>query len=34
MNGHVVRMGEMKNACNILFGKSEGESPCGRPRRR
>jgi hypothetical protein len=32
--GHVVRMGEMRNAYRILVGKSEGKRPLGRPRRR
>jgi hypothetical protein len=32
--GHVARMGEMKNAYNILVGKSEGKRPLGRHRRR
>jgi hypothetical protein len=27
-------MGEMRNAYKILFGKSEGKRPLGRPRRR
>jgi hypothetical protein len=27
-------MGEMRNACNILVGKSEGKRPVGRPRRK
>jgi hypothetical protein len=29
---HVVRMGEMTNAYNILVGKPEGKRPLGRPR--
>jgi hypothetical protein len=29
---HVARMGKMKNAYNILVGKSEGKIPLGRPR--
>jgi hypothetical protein len=32
--GNVERTGEMRNAYKILVGKSEGKSPCGRPRRR
>jgi hypothetical protein len=32
--GHVARMGEMRNAYNILVGKLEGKRPIGRPRRR
>jgi len=32
--GHVTRMKEIRNACNILVGKSEGKRPFGRPRRR
>jgi hypothetical protein len=32
--GHVARMGEKRNAYTILVGKSEGNSPLGRPRRR
>jgi len=32
--GHVARMGEMRNAYNILFGKFEGKRSLGRPRRR
>jgi hypothetical protein len=31
--GHIVRMGETRNAYKILFAKSEGKSPLGRPRR-
>jgi len=31
---HVARMGEMRNAHNILVGKPEGKRPLGRPRRR
>jgi hypothetical protein len=31
---HVARMGEMRNAYNILIGKPEGKRPLGRPRRR
>jgi len=34
MDGHVARMGEMRNAYNILVGKPEGRRPLGRPRRR
>jgi len=32
--GHVSRMGKMRNAYNILIGKSEGKRPLGRPRLR
>jgi hypothetical protein len=32
--GHVARMGEKREACRLLVGKSEGKSPLGRPRRR
>jgi hypothetical protein len=32
--GHVARMGEMRNAYNILVGKPEGKRRLGRPRRR
>jgi hypothetical protein len=32
--GHVARMGAKGNAYRILVGKSEGERPLGRPRRR
>jgi hypothetical protein len=32
--GRAVRMGEMRNAYKILVGKSEGERPFGRSRRR
>jgi hypothetical protein len=32
--GHVVRMGEERNACRTLVGKPEGKRPLGRPRRR
>jgi len=32
--GHVAGMGEMRNGYNILVGKSEGERPLRRPRRR
>jgi hypothetical protein len=32
--GHVARMGENKNACRMLVGKSEGKRPLGRPRLR
>jgi hypothetical protein len=27
-------MGEQRNACKLLVGKSEGKRPLGRPRRR
>jgi hypothetical protein len=30
--GKVARMGEMRNANNILVGKYEGKRPLGRPR--
>jgi hypothetical protein len=32
--GHVVRMGEKRNAYWLLVGKPEGRRPLGRPRRR
>jgi hypothetical protein len=32
--GHVACMGEGRNVYRVLVGKSEGESPLGRPRRR
>jgi hypothetical protein len=32
--GHVARMGEKRNACRLLVGKSKGKRPIGRPRRR
>jgi hypothetical protein len=32
--GHVVRMGEKRNAYRILVGKPEGKRPLGRPRRK
>jgi hypothetical protein len=32
--GHVSRMGENRNACRLLGGKSEGKRPLGRPKRR
>jgi hypothetical protein len=31
--GHVVRMGEKRNAYRLLVGKPEGKRPLGRPRR-
>jgi hypothetical protein len=31
---HVARMGEKRNAYNLLVGNPEGRSPLGRPRRR
>jgi hypothetical protein len=34
MGGHIVHMGEMRNAYNILVGKPEGKRPLGRPRHR
>jgi hypothetical protein len=33
MGGNVARMGEMRNAYNILVGKPEGRRQFGRPRR-
>jgi len=33
MVGHVARVGEMRNACSVLVGESEGKRPLGRPRR-
>jgi hypothetical protein len=32
--GHVVRMGENRNAYRIMVGKPEGKRQLGRPRRR
>jgi hypothetical protein len=32
--GHVVRMGEKRNAYRLLVGKPGGKRPLGRPRRR
>jgi hypothetical protein len=32
--GNVAHMGTMSNAYTVLIGKSEGERPLGRPRRR
>jgi hypothetical protein len=32
--GHVVRIGEVRNAYKILVGKSEGKRPFGTPRSR
>jgi hypothetical protein len=32
--GHVARIGEVREVCNILVRKAEGKRPCGRPRRR
>ncbi|KAJ4426618.1 hypothetical protein ANN_26416, partial [Periplaneta americana] len=32
--GHVVHMGESRNAYRVLVGKPEGKRPLGRPRRR
>jgi hypothetical protein len=32
--GHVVRMGEVRGAYNILVGRPERRRPLGRPRRR
>jgi hypothetical protein len=34
MGGHVARMGETRNAYNILVGNSEGKKSLGRSRRR
>jgi hypothetical protein len=31
---HIARMGEIRNAYNILVGKPERKRPLGRPRRR
>jgi hypothetical protein len=31
--GHIVRMGEKRNAYRLLVGKPEGKRPLGRPRR-
>jgi hypothetical protein len=31
--GHVVRLGEKRNAYSILGGKPKGKRPLGRPRR-
>jgi len=31
---YVARMGEMRNVYNILVGKTEGERPLEKPRRR
>jgi hypothetical protein len=32
--GHMVHMGEVRGAYNILVGRPEGRRPLGRPRRR
>jgi hypothetical protein len=32
--GHVARMGEGRNVCRVLVGKSEGKRQLGRPRHR
>jgi hypothetical protein len=32
--GHVVRMGEKRNASSIFVGKPDGKRSLGRPRRR
>jgi hypothetical protein len=32
--GHIARMGETRDVYRILVGKSEGDRPLGRPRRR
>jgi len=34
MGGHVARMGEMRNACSILVGKSARNRPLGSPSRK
>jgi len=34
MGGHVARMGEKRNAYNILVGKPEGKRPLGRRKNR
>jgi hypothetical protein len=34
MNGHVARIGYMRNVYSILVGKPEGKRPLGKPRRR
>jgi hypothetical protein len=34
MDGHVARMGEMRNAYKILVEKSEGKRPLGISRRK
>jgi hypothetical protein len=31
--GHVAQMGEIRKACRLLVGKTEGRRPLGRPRR-
>jgi hypothetical protein len=31
---HIARMVEKRNACRLLVGKPEGNSPLGRPRKR
>jgi hypothetical protein len=31
---HVARMGQKRNACRVLVGKSEGKRKLGRPRHR
>ena len=32
--GHVARVGEKRDICRVLVGKSEGKRPLGRPRHR
>jgi hypothetical protein len=32
--GHVAQVGKKRNACRLLVGKLEGNTPLGRPRRR
>jgi hypothetical protein len=34
MNGHIVRMGKIRNARSILAGKPEDKTQLGRSRRR
>jgi hypothetical protein len=34
LTGHVIRMGEKRNAYRILVGKPTGKRPLGRPKRR
>jgi hypothetical protein len=34
LEGHVARLGKMRNAYKILIGKTEGKRPLGRHRRR
>jgi hypothetical protein len=30
--GHVAHIGELRNACKLMFRKAEGNRPLGRPR--